>query len=131
MKVAVWDTYVLLKDQTTLHFDVFTSEEMKDPSRVYSFAKQFLTVHHYDFYEINSQNCQFCHVEDTTEELQNAIVSQGYAIKVLHIIPPNLPENPSRRDIILYIRAKYPEHRFADFSTLNYEQVLKLLYSLE
>jgi hypothetical protein len=127
MEVAVWDTYVKSKEGYYLHFDIIVPEGMKDPSVIYQYGKQYLESIHEDAIEINAEACQLCHIEEPTEEIVSAIQRQGHYILRMEDIPPSLPKNPSRREMILHLRAHFPTYRFTNFKGLSEEEVRNIL----
>jgi Domain of unknown function (DUF2024) len=40
MKVAVWDTYVIKKDDSVMHFDIIAPSEIKDEATIYKYGKE-------------------------------------------------------------------------------------------
>ncbi len=130
MKVEVWDTYVRKPDGTTLHFDILV-EEGTPASQVYRFGKEYLSLQGIEDVMLDASTCQFCHVEEVDKDTAQTIRTQGYKVVFLEEIPAQLPVSPSRRDLILYIRAHYPEYRFADFTGYTYAEVWNLLKRLQ
>ncbi len=130
MKVEVWDTYARKPDGNTLHFDILV-EEGTPASRVYQFGKAYLRALGVEDARLDASTCQFCHVEEVDEDIARTIREHGYQIVFLEEIPAQLPSRPSRRDLILHIRAHYPEYRFADFRGYTYEAVRNLLERLQ
>jgi hypothetical protein len=131
MEVAVWDTYVENKEGYYLHFDIIVPVGMKDPLVIYEYGKQYLESIHEDATEINAEACQLCHIEEPTEETISSIERQGYYILRMEDIPPALPENPGRREMILHLRAHFPSYRFANFKGLSEEEVRNILQDLK
>jgi hypothetical protein len=131
MEVAVWDTYVKNKEGHYLHFDIIVPAEMKDPVIIYRYGKQYLDSINESTTDINAEACRFCHIEEPTEEIIMSIRSLGYYILRLEDIPPFLPQNPSRRDMILHIRAHFPVYRFTDFKGISEEEVRYILQEAE
>ena len=127
MKVAVWDTYVKSKNGITLHFDIIVPDEVKDANTIYSYGKCHLTSLGEPNAELTTEQCQFCHIETPTEEIVKAIHEQGYYILEMENIPPQLPDNPTRRDMILHLRAHHLEHRFANFRGVDNERLRQMV----
>lgn len=127
MAVAVWDTYVKKKNGNVLHFDIIVPEELQDTSAIYQFGKYFLTGKGEQESAISTEQCRFCHIEEPTAEMMQSINANGYYILEMEEIPAHLPEHPSRRDVILHLRAHYPRQRFADFKGKSLEEVLQIL----
>lgn len=130
MKVAVWDTYVKSQDGDVLHFDIIAPEELKDPTSIYTFGKEYLKTINEENGLINTSECQFCHIEEPTEEMLASINKCGYYILEMDKIPAMLPSNPTRRDMIMHIKAHYPEQRFKSFAGKTEEEVKELLEEL-
>ncbi len=129
-KALVFDSYIKKSDGTTVHFDIIvpdgTSEEV-----VLGYGKEYLsTIGITSGYPTKSR-CQFCHVEEATEEMAESFAKQGYHIVRFEDIPPELPSDPTRRQLILYIRAHSDKLRFADFSRHSHEQLVEIARELE
>jgi hypothetical protein len=127
MQVAVWDTYVKKKNGNVLHFDIIVPESVKDAGTIYRYGKEYLKSKNEAEGSIDTEECQYCHVEDPTEEVKAAINARGYYILEMEEIPLQLPENPTRKDIILHLRAHHVQHRFADFKGKSLEDVKAIL----
>ena len=127
MQVAVWDTYVKKRDGSVLHFDIIVPSAEKDPARIFQFGKIYLASKNEPDGRLETEECQFCHIEEPSQEVLEAIGEQGFYILEMEDIPAHLPAQPSRRDMVLHLRAHYPEHRFADFRGQTLEAVSTLL----
>lgn len=127
MKVAVWDTYVKSRDGSVLHFDIIVPETVQDTGVIYDFGRQYLADAGEPASELSMEQCRFCHIEEPTDEMMHAIETKGYYILEMEPIPAQLPDNPSRRDMILYLRAHRAECRFANFSLLGEGEIHKLI----
>ena len=103
MQTAVWDTYVKKQDGNVMHFDIIVPAECKSPETIYEYGKAYLALKEEAQSPIDTEACQFCHIEEPTAEMEAAINSQGYYILEMDEIPAQLPANPSRRDLILYL----------------------------
>jgi len=123
MKVAVWDTYVKKQDGNVLHFDIVVPEGLDNQEIIYNFAKKYLTSKNEADTNLNTQECQFCHIEEPTETMLSAIEKEGFYIIEMEEIPAKLPENPTRKDLILHLRAFDEKYRFADFKGKSLEEV--------
>jgi hypothetical protein len=115
MKVAVWDTYVSKKDGNILHFDIVVKEELKDAAVVFGYGKKYLASKNEEGQPLSAAQCQFCHIEEPTEEMKTNIYNNGFHILEMEEIPSQLKENASRRDMILYLRGHYDKYRFFNF----------------
>ncbi len=127
MPVAVWDTYAKKKNGNVLHFDIIVPEGFQNQNAIYRFGQSFLASKGESESVLNAERCRFCHIEAPTEEMKQAIDSNGHYILEMDEIPAKLPENPSRRDIILHLRAHYSEYRFADLKGKSLEQIRQVL----
>lgn len=131
MKVAVWDTYVKLRNGNIKHFDIIVPEIEYNSEQVYEFGKQYLKSEDSKFLRLESDECQLCHIEEPTSEMLSSIEEKGYYILDLGEIPAELPENPSRRELILHIRGHHEKYRFADFKVLADEEIQTLYKKLK
>lgn len=131
MKVAVWDTYFHQPDGVTLHFDILVPETASDFAAVCAYGRQYLAGRGFPEAVLEASLCQFCHVEEPMEDMLTKIEQQGYSIVEMEDIPPVLPLEPTRRDYILYLRAHYPEYRFADFQGKTLEEIRAMAAQLQ
>lgn len=129
MQVAVWDTYVKKEDGHVLHFDVIVPETQKNADKILGYAQRHCHDQGVVNPSITTDECQFCHLEAPSEEMVRNIEAQGHFILEMDEIPATLPDNPSRREVILYLRAHCPEYRFDNFKGKSLEEVLKMLPS--
>ena len=127
MKVAVWDTYVTKKDGNVMHFDIIAPDNIKDTDLIYQFGKNYLATKNEADSLLDTDECQLCHIEEPTPEMLESIDNQGYYILEMSEIPTFLPENPTRRDMILHLRAFHKTHRFANFQGKSLEDLQNLL----
>lgn len=127
MQTAVWDTYVKKKDGNVIHFDIIVPDNIKDAQVIYGYGKKYLAKKGETESMLDIEECRFCHIEEPTSEMKEVINTQGYYILEMDQIPATLPPNPSRRDLILYIRAHYKEHRFANFQGKTTEEIQSFL----
>lgn len=130
MKVAVWDTYVKLHNKNIKHFDIIVPENEYDSEQIFKFGKEYLNSKNEKYNRLDSDECQLCHIEVPTKEMLSAIEEKGYYILDLGEIPAELPENPSRRDLILYLRGHFKSYRFADFKNITDQEILTLIERL-
>ena len=80
MKVAVWDTYVTKKDGSVMHFDILVPDELTDIETIYSFGGAYLAGKTIENTSISAKECNFCHIEKATQEIEEAICQNGYYI---------------------------------------------------
>lgn len=130
MKVSVFDTYVVKANGDTAHFDIIVPEGQHNLDGVVSFGKQYLNTLGEGGRPISAAECQFCHIETPTPEVVADIERQGYHVLVMGDIPAALPDNPSRRQLIEYIRSKNVELRFASFQGRTETELLAIISDL-
>lgn len=80
MKVAVWDTYVNKKDGSVMHFDIIAPEHVKDEEIIHTFGKEYLASKNQGGMPLSAKECQFCHIEEASLEIQTSIQAKGYYI---------------------------------------------------
>lgn len=80
MKVAVWDTYVRKKNGTVMNFDIMVPDSQKDETIIYGYGKEYLQSKSIVGYELTSEECTFCHIEQATDEVIQCIDDKGYYI---------------------------------------------------
>ncbi|GAB4378654.1 MAG: hypothetical protein Kow0075_08800 [Salibacteraceae bacterium] len=131
MKVAVWDTYVKRKDGSVIHFDILVDASLDDHAQILEYGKEYLRSIGEPEAVISTNECQFCHMEEPTEKVLQDIARQHYHIVELHEIPAELPDNPTRLDLILHLRGHYEKYRFADLRGITEERVRELLASVQ
>ena len=80
MKVAVWDTYVTKSDGSIMHFDILAPDGVIDLESIYGFGKEYLNRKQEGDASIIAKECNFCHIEKATSEMESAIREKGYYI---------------------------------------------------
>ncbi len=125
MRLAIWDTYVSRDDGSVLHFDVVVPESHSNWAEVLKAACGYAAGRGIPDVRVTAEECRFCHWEDPDPVHLDAINEHGFAIIPLEDIPAELPEQPTRREMILHLRGHYPQYRFADFRQVSTEQVLQ------
>lgn len=130
MNIAVWDTYVKKKDGSVMHFDIIAPEAIK-AEKIHEYGRAYLVVKNEAESRLDIEECQFCHIEEPTPEMKAAIDKQGYYILEMDEIPATLPPNPSRRDLILHLRAHYEQYRFMDFKEKSIEEIQNMVATLQ
>lgn len=80
MKVAVWDTYVTRKDGKEMHFDILAPDSISDLETIYSYGKDYLKTKQQQESVLSSKECNFCHIEQATPAMVEAITTKGYYI---------------------------------------------------
>lgn len=130
MKAAVWDSYLKKANGNVLHFDVVVPDSRSETAIVYKYAYEYLKSQGIDGAEINVKNCQFCHIESMTDKMRSDIESRGFHIIEMDEIPSELPDNPTRREMILFLRAHYGEYRYADLRDKTDIQIMQIIQEL-
>ena len=80
MNVAVWDTYVIKKDGTIMHFDIIAPADIKDERIIHTFGKDYLLSKNQQEQSLTSKECNFCHIEQASDEMVESIEKRGYYI---------------------------------------------------
>ncbi|NWG26905.1 MAG: DUF2024 family protein [Ignavibacteriaceae bacterium] len=130
MKAAVWDSYIKKDNGNILHFDVVVPESRSESAIDYKYAYEYLKSKGVNSAEINVTNCQFCHIEILTEKMMSDIESKGFYIIEMDEIASELPDNPTRREMILFLRAHYDEYRYANFRNKSDNQIMQIIQEL-
>ncbi len=78
MLTYVYDTYVKTKDGRLMHFDVIIDK--KDDAKAIEYAKEWLNSIGEKDVKISSKECQFCHSEVASPEIEKEIKNKGYYI---------------------------------------------------
>ncbi|MEO9477417.1 MAG: DUF2024 family protein [Cyclobacteriaceae bacterium] len=126
-KVAVWDTYVKRQNGNVMHFDILTDSDNLNTAAIFEYGKAYITAKGEPEGIIDSEHCQFCHVEEVTSEIKKAINQQGYYILELEEIPKDLASSPTKRQLVFHLKGHYKEHRFKNFSFVSVEEIQNLL----
>lgn len=80
MKVSVWDTYVKRKDGRVMHFDILVPADERNEETIFAFGKDYLQSKNEAGQVLSANECQFCHVEQATDEMIASIQQKGYYI---------------------------------------------------
>lgn len=128
MKIAVWDTYVKIETGEVVHFDVLVPDHLTDADKIFKYGKAYLASKKMDG-KLDTKHCQFCHIEEASPEMVDAIKSNGFDIIEMETIPVKLQTNPTRRQMILFLRAHFDQYRFADFKSKSEEDIKNILIS--
>ena len=78
--VNVWDTYVVKKNGSVMHFDIIVPTEVKDTSVVFGYGKAYLKLKGEEGQELDAKQCQLCHMEYIKQEWQDELNTNGYLI---------------------------------------------------
>lgn len=125
MPVSVFDTYIRKPDGSTAHFDIIVPEGA-EADQVLVFGQSYLSGAGISG-TISTKECRFCHIEEPTPEMYADIEAQGFHILLFDDIPADLPENPTRRQLIEHLRARSEAHRFANFRGVGEDEIRALL----
>ncbi len=126
-EVAVWDTFVYKADGSVMHFDILVPTHVNDKQKIFRYGKDYVKSKGETSAAIDTSHCQFCHVESPGAEVEHAISKQGHYILEMEDIPRELPMDPTRRDMVLYLKAHFEKYRFANFSGVGSEELRHLL----
>ena len=80
MQISVWDTYVKRNDGKIMHFDILVPKELNDEDEIYNYGRKYLSEKEFHTEGLNSKKCNFCHIEQASEEIINSIIEKGYYI---------------------------------------------------
>ena len=80
MKVSVYDTYVQREDGVIMHFDILVPDTLTSEDTIYGYGHKYLENKPFKTSKLTSKECQFCHIEQASEEIINAIKQKGYYI---------------------------------------------------
>lgn len=87
MKCDVFDTYVTKPDGQLMHFDVIVPSGTQQ-ERVLAFGQAYLAAVGVAEGQVTAEQCRFCHVEQATPEMRQAIEQKGYFILAMEGCPP-------------------------------------------
>lgn len=131
LKVAVWDTYVMKSNGHIMHFDIIVPENFKDQNEIYKYGENFVKTKGEQQPVIDSTHCQFCHIEEVSTDISDAIADNGYYIQEMDDIPDHLTENASKRDLVLFIKGHYKDYRFRNFSGVSIIELKQIISNKE
>jgi hypothetical protein len=83
----VFDTYVTRPDGQLMHFDVIVPTGT-EPEMALAFGQAYLATIGATDSVVTAERCRFCHVEQATPEVEQAITKQGYFILAMEDCPP-------------------------------------------
>ena len=63
-----------------MHFDIIVPDLIKDENNILTFGKDYLLSKNQQSQTLTSKECSFCHIEQATDEMVEAIEKQGYYI---------------------------------------------------
>lgn len=131
MKIAVWDTYVKISSGEVLHFDILVPDTVSDTAIVYEYGREYLQSIGANNSLLAVEECQFCHIEQPSNEVIKDVNLKGYHILVMDIIPATLSAQPNRREKIMFIKAHEAAWRFKSFSGITDEKLDEILNSVK
>jgi hypothetical protein len=131
LKVAVWDTYIKKRNGSVMHFDIIVPENFNNQEEIFKYGEDFVKSKGENEVTLDAAQCQFCHIEDVTTEVRDAIADNGHYILAMDDIPRDLPENPNKRDLVFHLKGHYKELRFANFSGVAIADLHKMISSKE
>lgn len=79
MKISVYDTYVKKSNGVIMHFDILV-EENNTIENALVFGKKYLTEKKLFNSQLTTKECEFCHIETATLEIEKSISKKGYYI---------------------------------------------------
>jgi hypothetical protein len=80
MKVSVWDTFVKREDNKIMHFDILVPSILKNEATIFDYGVLFLKSKPFKTGKLTAQECQFCHIEQATDDIIEHINKSGYYI---------------------------------------------------
>lgn len=80
MQIAIWDTYVRREGGLMMHFDILVPTEFQNKTLVLGYADQYLSEKNFFVEDIRSSRCQFCHIEQASDEVKLKINQRGFDI---------------------------------------------------
>jgi len=80
MQISVWDTYVQRNDGALMHFDILVPSDLQDEETIFDFGKQYLASKTFKTGSLTAKECRFCHIEEASAEMVEAIKSKGFFI---------------------------------------------------
>jgi len=86
MECAVYDTYVTKKDGKIMHFDVIV-EASTPHEKAIEYGKQYLENAGQGGQKMTQEECQFCHVQEAPNVIENNIQEDGYFIQKMEGCP--------------------------------------------
>jgi len=125
--VAVWDTYAKTQNGTVLHFDILVPDHVKDPETIYQYGVKHLKSKGMPEAVLDADYCRFCHIESPSSEVTREIAAHGFYIVEMEDIPSHLADHPSRRELVLFLKAHFKQYRFKSFSGIPTDQIQQML----
>ena len=87
MNCDVFDTYVTKANGEQIHFDIIVPSGTQHEA-VLAFGKNYLDEVGVEDGAVTVEQCRFCHVEQATSEMKQAIDEKGYFILAMEGCPP-------------------------------------------
>ena len=86
MQCKVYDSYVTKRDGSVMHFDIIVPLPAND-EEIILFGKEYLKSVGEGGQKITTKECQFCHIEMASPEVERNIHQQGYYILAMEGCP--------------------------------------------
>ncbi len=80
MTIAVFDTYVTRPDGRVMHFDILVPDAGRNLEQVLEFGRRYLAAKDLPAQILRTEACRFCHVEQASAAVQQAVDRDGFAI---------------------------------------------------
>lgn len=86
MNCDVFDTYVTRQNGQPMHFDIIVPSGTVQETAM-AFGQKYLEAVGVSGGRITAERCRFCHMEQVTPEMQQAIEQKGYFILAMEGCP--------------------------------------------
>jgi hypothetical protein len=73
-------TYVQKSDGEKMHFDILVPETLKDSKQIFSYGQEYLKGKNVKSEILTAKECEFCHIEEASQEIISDIETKGYHI---------------------------------------------------
>jgi hypothetical protein len=80
VKISVYDTYVQRADGLRMHFDVLVPSDLSDQATVLRYGQTYLAAKGLPPAILQSEKCNFCHMESANATVEQEIAAKGFAI---------------------------------------------------
>ena len=92
MNCDVFDTYVTRPDGQMMHFDIIVPSGTEHETAL-AYGQHYLVGAGIENGKVTAEQCRFCHVEQATPQMAQAIAEQGYFILAMEGCPPAAAPN--------------------------------------
>ncbi|MDR4504871.1 MAG: DUF2024 family protein [Candidatus Scalindua sp.] len=79
MRVAVFDTYIVMKNEAARHFEIIVPVDQSH-EKVIQYGREYLKRAGQDELPLTTKECIFWHTEAASDNIKKAIKEQGYCI---------------------------------------------------